>query len=63
MYASVCVCAHLYVYLRERYAQITTPLLIHAQRRLLERISSFGGPAVPQPHHIKTQKATGREVI
>ncbi|KAG7217286.1 hypothetical protein INR49_027830 [Caranx melampygus] len=49
-------------YTRERYTLITTPLLIHAQRRLLERISSFGGPAVPQPHHIKTQKATGREV-
>ncbi|XP_056253277.1 cilia- and flagella-associated protein 54-like isoform X3 [Seriola aureovittata] len=49
-------------YTRERYALITTPLLIHAERRLLERISSFGGPAVPQPHHIKTQKATGKEV-
>ncbi|XP_070839803.1 cilia- and flagella-associated protein 54 [Chaetodon trifascialis] len=49
-------------YTRERYALIVTPLLVHAQRRLLERISSFGGPAVPQAHHIKTQKATGKEV-
>nr|XP_040035732.1 cilia- and flagella-associated protein 54-like isoform X2 [Gasterosteus aculeatus aculeatus] len=47
-------------YTRERYALIITPLLVHAQRRLLERISSFGGPTVPQPHHIKTQKVTNR---
>lgn len=59
----VCVwCLHLCVYPRERYALIVTPLLVHAQRRLLERISSFEGPAVPQPHHVKTQKATGKEV-
>ncbi|XP_047462207.1 cilia- and flagella-associated protein 54-like isoform X2 [Mugil cephalus] len=49
-------------YTRERYALIVTPLLVHAQRRLLERISYFGGPAVPQPHHVKTQKITGQEV-
>ncbi|XP_042355674.1 cilia- and flagella-associated protein 54-like [Plectropomus leopardus] len=49
-------------YTKERYALIVTPLLVHAQRRLLERINSFGGPAVPQPHHVKTQKATGKEV-
>ncbi|XP_054482513.1 cilia- and flagella-associated protein 54-like [Anoplopoma fimbria] len=49
-------------YTRDRYALIITPLLVHAQRRLLERISSFGGPVVPQPHHVKTQKATGKEV-
>ncbi|XP_078122015.1 cilia- and flagella-associated protein 54 [Sander vitreus] len=49
-------------YTRERYTLIITPLLVHAQRRLLERIGSFRGPAVPQPHHVKTQKATGKEV-
>ncbi|XP_065819323.1 cilia- and flagella-associated protein 54 isoform X4 [Labrus bergylta] len=49
-------------YTRERYALVVTPLLVHAQRRLLERISSFGGPAVPQPHHVKTKKATGKEI-
>ncbi|XP_028277985.1 cilia- and flagella-associated protein 54 [Parambassis ranga] len=49
-------------YTRERYTLIITPLLVHAQRTLLEQISSFGGPAVPQPHHVKTQKATGKEV-
>ncbi|XP_029375672.1 cilia- and flagella-associated protein 54 [Echeneis naucrates] len=49
-------------YTRERYALITAPLLIHAQRRLLERISHFGGPAFPQPHHVKTQNLTGKEV-
>ncbi|XP_034034310.1 cilia- and flagella-associated protein 54-like [Thalassophryne amazonica] len=49
-------------YTREHYALIVTPLLVHAQRKLLERISSFGGPAVPQPHHLKTQKAIGTEI-
>ncbi|XP_034539939.1 cilia- and flagella-associated protein 54-like isoform X4 [Notolabrus celidotus] len=49
-------------YTRERYALTVTPLLVHAQRRLLERISSFGGPEVPQPHHVKTKRATGKEV-
>lgn len=59
----LCVCLHhLCIYLSERYVLIITPLLVHAQRRLLERISCFGGPAVPQPHHVKTHKATGKEV-
>ncbi|XP_069567775.1 cilia- and flagella-associated protein 54 [Brachyistius frenatus] len=49
-------------YTRERYACSVTPLLLHAQRRLLERITSFGGPAVPQPHHVRTLKDTGTEV-
>ncbi|XP_032388655.1 cilia- and flagella-associated protein 54 isoform X5 [Etheostoma spectabile] len=49
-------------YTRERYALITTPLIVYAQRRLLERIDSCRGPGVPQPHHVKTQKATGKEV-
>ncbi|XP_060941291.1 cilia- and flagella-associated protein 54-like [Limanda limanda] len=49
-------------YTRERYVSITTPLLVHAQRRLLERISCFGGPAAPQPHHARTQKVTGEKV-
>ncbi|XP_071372086.1 cilia- and flagella-associated protein 54, partial [Centroberyx affinis] len=49
-------------YTRERYSLIVTPLLVHAQRKLLDRISSLGGPPVPQPHHVKTQKATGKEI-
>ncbi|CAJ1063980.1 cilia- and flagella-associated protein 54-like isoform X6 [Xyrichtys novacula] len=49
-------------YTREHYALTITPLLVHAQRKLLERIGLFGGPAVPQPHHVKTKKATGKEV-
>ncbi|XP_030009343.1 cilia- and flagella-associated protein 54 [Sphaeramia orbicularis] len=49
-------------YTQERYASTVTPLLVHAQRKLLERIRSFGGPDVPQPHHVKTQKTTGKEV-
>ncbi|XP_067350709.1 cilia- and flagella-associated protein 54-like isoform X2 [Channa argus] len=49
-------------YTRERYTLIITPLLVHAQRRLLERISSYEGPSVPQPHHVKTHQSTGKEV-
>ncbi|XP_078786741.1 cilia- and flagella-associated protein 54 isoform X3 [Oryzias latipes] len=49
-------------YTQERYALIVAPLLLHAQRSLIERIHSVGGPAVPQPHHIKTQKSTGKAV-
>ncbi|KAK2828620.1 hypothetical protein Q5P01_019654 [Channa striata] len=49
-------------YTRERYTLIITPLLVHAQRRLLERISLYRGPSVPQPHHVKTHQATGKEV-
>jgi len=47
---------------RERYALTIVPLLVHAQRRLLERVGSLGGPAVPQPHHVKTQRVTGQQV-
>ncbi|KAM4547577.1 cilia- and flagella-associated protein 54 [Fundulus diaphanus] len=49
-------------YTRERYALIILPLLVHSQRKLLERISSFGGPAVPQPHHVQTQNTTGKKI-
>ncbi|KAF7649724.1 hypothetical protein LDENG_00136930 [Lucifuga dentata] len=49
-------------YTRERYALIVTPLIVHAQRMLLSRIASYGGPAVPQPHHVKTQTIIGKQV-
>ncbi|XP_057677415.1 cilia- and flagella-associated protein 54-like isoform X3 [Corythoichthys intestinalis] len=47
---------------RERYAMTVTPLLALAQRKLLERICANGVAKVPQPHHIKTQWTTGKEV-
>lgn len=47
---------------RERYSHIVTPLLVHAQRRLLDRISYFGGPPDPQPHFIHTETINGRKV-
>ncbi|KAM4620352.1 cilia- and flagella-associated protein 54 [Polymixia lowei] len=50
-------------YTRERYTLMVSPLLVYAQRRLLDRIASVGGPPVPQPHHVKTQKATGKELL
>nr|XP_057944060.1 cilia- and flagella-associated protein 54-like isoform X3 [Doryrhamphus excisus] len=49
-------------YTRDRYALTVTPLLILAQRKLLERISTNAGPNVPQPHHLKTEWVTGKEV-
>ena len=39
------------------------PLLIHAQRRLVEMVSDFNGPPVPQPHHVKTQRYTETPVL
>ncbi|XP_053884520.1 cilia- and flagella-associated protein 54 isoform X2 [Malaclemys terrapin pileata] len=39
----------------ERYAEQVTPLLVYAQRQLLERIQQFRGPDSPQPHFIKYQ--------
>lgn len=47
---------------RERYSHIVTPLLVHAQRRLLDRISYFGGPPAPQPHFTNTEMITEKKV-
>ncbi|KAA0721041.1 Cilia- and flagella-associated protein 54 [Triplophysa tibetana] len=49
-------------YTRERYSHIVTPLLVHAQRRLLDRISYFGGPPDPQPHFTHTETINGQKV-
>ncbi|XP_057180735.1 cilia- and flagella-associated protein 54-like [Triplophysa rosa] len=49
-------------YTRERYSHIVTPLLVHAQRRLLDRISYFGGPPDPQPHFTHTETNNGKKV-
>ncbi|XP_072529245.1 cilia- and flagella-associated protein 54 [Salminus brasiliensis] len=49
-------------YTREHYTHMITPVLVHAQRRLLERINYFGGPPVPQPHFIHTETATGEKI-
>lgn len=46
----------------ERYALTVTPLLVLAQRKLLERIRANGGSKIPQPHHVKTRWTTGKEV-
>ncbi|XP_019370589.1 PREDICTED: cilia- and flagella-associated protein 54 isoform X2 [Gavialis gangeticus] len=37
----------------ERYAEQVTPLLVYAQRRLLERIQQFRDPDSPEPYFIK----------
>ncbi|XP_036433426.1 cilia- and flagella-associated protein 54 [Colossoma macropomum] len=49
-------------YTREHYTHLITPVLVHAQRRLLERITYYGGPPVPQPHFIHTETATGEKI-
>ncbi|XP_017572344.1 cilia- and flagella-associated protein 54 [Pygocentrus nattereri] len=49
-------------YTREHYTHMITPVLVHAQRRLLERITYYGGPPVPQPHFIHTETATGEKI-
>jgi len=47
---------------RERYSHMVTPVLVHAQRRLLDRISFFGGPPAPQPHFTHTAFISGEKV-
>ncbi|XP_038611995.1 cilia- and flagella-associated protein 54 [Tachyglossus aculeatus] len=37
----------------EKYTGQVTPLLVHAQRQLIERVQAFGGPDIPQPHFVK----------
>ena len=53
----------MYVVSRGRYMLQVGPLLIHAQRRLVEIVSDFNGPPVPQPHHVKTQRYTETPVL
>ncbi|TRY62256.1 hypothetical protein DNTS_014519, partial [Danionella cerebrum] len=47
---------------RECYCRMVTPVLVHAQWRLLERIACFGGPAAPQAHFTHTEKVSGEKV-
>ncbi|XP_035258138.1 cilia- and flagella-associated protein 54 isoform X1 [Anguilla anguilla] len=47
---------------RESYSQTVTPLLLHAQRRLRDRIVRLGGPPVPQPHFTRTEAVAGEKV-
>uniref|UniRef100_A0A8C9R316 Cilia- and flagella-associated protein 54 n=2 Tax=Scleropages formosus TaxID=113540 RepID=A0A8C9R316_SCLFO len=46
----------------ERYTHAVTPLLVHAQRKLLERVHQFGGPSPPQPHFSRTEKLMGVKI-
>ncbi|KAK0149173.1 Cilia- and flagella-associated protein 54 [Merluccius polli] len=43
-----------------RFTLQVSPLLVQAQRRLLERVSELGGPPVPQPHHDTETPITWR---
>ncbi|XP_035384159.1 cilia- and flagella-associated protein 54 isoform X3 [Electrophorus electricus] len=49
-------------YTREHYAHVIIPVLVYAQKRLLERISHCGGPPAPQPHFTHTETVTGEKV-
>uniref|UniRef100_A0A452GHG4 Uncharacterized protein n=1 Tax=Gopherus agassizii TaxID=38772 RepID=A0A452GHG4_9SAUR len=53
--ALVHIAMHFNTVTHERYAEQVTPLLVYAQRQLLERIQQFRGPDSPQPHFIKYQ--------
>nr|XP_032644430.1 cilia- and flagella-associated protein 54 isoform X6 [Chelonoidis abingdonii] len=53
--ALVHIAMHFNTITHERYAEQVTPLLVYAQRQLLEKIQQFGGPDSPQPHFIKYQ--------
>ncbi|MBN3311738.1 CFA54 protein, partial [Atractosteus spatula] len=46
----------------ERYTHLITPLLVHAQRQLLERVTQFGGPQPPQPHFARAEEVTGERI-
>uniref|UniRef100_A0A6I8NGL9 Cilia and flagella associated protein 54 n=1 Tax=Ornithorhynchus anatinus TaxID=9258 RepID=A0A6I8NGL9_ORNAN len=52
----------------EKYTGQVTPILVRAQRQLIERVQAFGGPEIPQPHFVKfetdhTEKITCRNYI
>ncbi|KTF82405.1 hypothetical protein cypCar_00001732 [Cyprinus carpio] len=49
-------------YTWKRYSHMVTPVLVHAQRRLLDRISCFGDPPAPQPHFTYTEMISGEKV-
>ncbi|XP_074840080.1 cilia- and flagella-associated protein 54 [Carettochelys insculpta] len=51
--ALVHIAIHFNTITHERYAEQVTPLLVYAQRQLLERIQQFRGTDSPQPHLIK----------
>ncbi|XP_061430386.1 LOW QUALITY PROTEIN: cilia- and flagella-associated protein 54 [Lethenteron reissneri] len=44
---------------RNRHAEQVTPLLVHAQWRLLERVRDSGGPEPPQPHLLLLAEQQG----
>ncbi|MBN3301882.1 CFA54 protein, partial [Amia calva] len=46
----------------ERYTHLVTPLLVYAQRRLLERVHQFGGPQPPQPHFTRAEEISGERI-
>ncbi|CAM9978130.1 unnamed protein product [Lampetra fluviatilis] len=46
---------------RNRHAEQVTPLLVHAQWRLLERVRDSGGPEPPQPHLLLAEQQGGQK--
>uniref|UniRef100_K7G2P3 Cilia and flagella associated protein 54 n=1 Tax=Pelodiscus sinensis TaxID=13735 RepID=K7G2P3_PELSI len=51
--ALVHIAMHFNTITHERYTEQVTPLLVFAQRQLLERMQQFGSPDSPQTHLIK----------
>ena len=49
-----CVCS-------ERYSEQVDPLLVQAQRKLLERVEYHQGPPAPQPHFQHLGNVTAKD--
>ncbi|KFO72738.1 Putative uncharacterized protein C12orf63, partial [Cuculus canorus] len=50
------------VFTHERYTEQVSPLLVYAQRQLLERIQQFTGPESHQSHFLKYLSDTARKM-
>ncbi|XP_077980140.1 cilia- and flagella-associated protein 54-like [Glandiceps talaboti] len=48
---------------QERYAQQVSPLLVQAQRKLINRVSDYGGPPPTQPHFQRASEESGGILI
>jgi len=57
-YSDRCFCAH-----RSRYTELVGPLIVHAQHKLVERISENRGEPPPQAHFSRALEANNGQPI
>ena len=48
------------VYFSNRYVEQINPLLVQAQRKLVQRIKQYDGPPAPQPHFVTAMEECGK---